>query len=245
MSKFRNDFYKSNAVGYWNEQYQKVGWETVYPGKTISKTEEIADQEIDLLLWPTKEKTEKMFSGVEIPTITPDIHLHPSFKYDCSELVALDYGCGGLARYTASLSKYFKTVFGVDISSDAIAMAKNRLLEREIKNGFVRMCDGTSLGFPSNYFDFIFSNLVLQHIGNKEVNISLAKEFARTLKPGGMARLEYLHQKEKKPDNFTCIAEGNGFEPQELVKVYESVGCKLTCYTEHHPWLWITVVKNG
>jgi SAM-dependent methyltransferase len=48
----------------------------------------------------------------------------------------------------------------------------------------VRIMDATDLGFESNHFDFVYSNVVFQHIDNVE---SAVKELNRVLKPTGIA----------------------------------------------------------
>lgn len=244
----RKSFYKGIAKKYWDVQYLTEGWKTVHDAGGLDKTEDLAEREIDLFLWPTQEKTESLICDKEnnpYPTMTGDMWKHPPLPLDLSNFVALDYGCGGLARYTASLSKYFKFVCGVDVSSEAIVMAKNRIKQRKLKNNIsLSVCDGVSLSFPSNYFDFIFSNLVLQHIGNKEVLSNLASEFARTLKPGGIARLEYLDSTQKKQENFFSPVEGNGVTLEEVSSWFDKYSCKVVCHTESFPWLWITVRKG-
>lgn len=243
----REDVYKISANLYWDQQYKTVGWQTVHDSGGLEKTEALAEREIDLFLYPTEKKTNDLLYDKEnnpYPTMTPDMYLHPSFNKDTKSCVALDYGCGGLARYTAALSSHFKFVYGVDVSVEGVRMGKQRLKERSIKNAILNVCDGMSLKFGDNFFDFIFSNLVLQHIGNKDVNLALAREFGRCLKPGGMMRLEYLDKSQKKADDFFSPVEGNGISAEELEPEYNKSGCRIICSTEKHPWFWITVVKD-
>lgn len=242
----RKEIYKKESNTYWNLQYQRVGWQTTHDAGGVEKTESLAKREIDLFLWPTQEKVKELREDKEnnpFPTMTPDMHLHPHFGAATSDCVALDYGCGGLARYSIALASHFKFVYGVDISEEAIKMARAKLQEKKVKNALLSVCDGVRLNFSDNKFDFIFSNLVLQHIGNKEVNLGLAREFARCLKPGGMARLEYLHPSQAKPDKFFSVVEGNGLKVEELNAAFNDCGAEIVCHTEFSPYLWITVKK--
>lgn len=242
----RKEIYKKESNAYWNLQYERVGWQTTHDAGGMEKTFALARREIDLFLWPTQEKVEILRADEEnnpFPTMTPDMHLHPHFDGVASDCVALDYGCGGLARYSIALASHFKFVFGVDISEEGIRMGRAHLQQKRIKNVILTVCDGVKLNFPDNKFDFIFSNLVLQHIGNKEVNLGLAKEFARCLKPGGMARLEYLHPSEAKSGRFFSVVEGNGLKVEELDKAFVEGGAKIVCHTEFSPYLWVTVKK--
>lgn len=239
--------YKTEASNYWNNEYRSVDWKVVHNAGSKEKTIILAEREMDLFLTPTKEKCEVLLEdkdGNPFPTFTPDYWKHPAISdfIDMSKSVCLDFGCGSLARYSMALSKYFHSVFGVDVSSEAISKARQTITQ---KNIFLSVIDGVNLRFPPNFFDFIFSNLVLQHIGDLNTHKSLVSEFARVLKPGGVFRLEYLDGSQRKPDWFTSVVEGTGFSVQELTDLYAQQGIRIVCGTEGHPYTWITGVKDG
>jgi SAM-dependent methyltransferase len=243
----RKEDYKIGAHQYWNEEYQKNGWKVVHDAGGLEKTNMLAIREIDLFLWPTKEKCEALLNDKENnpwPTFNSNFYTHPSIdELRIERKTCLDYGCGALGRYSFALSNVFDAVYGVDISSEAIADAKNRVNKHFKNSPKFLLCDGVSLKFPSNFFDFVFSNLVLQHIGNKDVILALCKEFARCLKPGGAARLEFLDGTQDKGDKFYSVVEGNGMKVEEIKSVFEESGCKLIHATEGHPYLWVTIQK--
>lgn len=97
---------------------------------------------------------------------------------------ALDFGCG-VGRLTRALAKRFRSATGVDI---APAMISNAIaLNKEIANATFTVNQTNNLAqFPTGSFDFIYSNIVLQHMPP-----SLAKgyilEFVRLIRPGGVA----------------------------------------------------------
>jgi 2-polyprenyl-3-methyl-5-hydroxy-6-metoxy-1,4-benzoquinol methylase len=93
----------------------------------------------------------------------------------------LDFGCG-VGRLTRALQPYFAEVYGVDISGEMIRLAREYtpsctfLLNRE---------DNLSL-FQNDFFDFIYSNIVLQHQSNTQIVKSYIQEFVRIIKPEGI-----------------------------------------------------------
>jgi len=97
---------------------------------------------------------------------------------------ALDFGCG-VGRLTQALCQYFERCIGVDIAGSMIKLAwkYNRFGDRchYLVNdvGDLRM-------FEDGHFDFIYSNIVLQHIPS-EYSTHYIREFVRLLSPGGMA----------------------------------------------------------
>lgn len=246
------DNYKLMASRYWNEEYRKIDWRVTHNAGSKEKTFNLASREIDFFLYPTKEK---MFSLLEdsennpYPTFSDDFWpAHKDINCYISDLenkVALDYGCGSLGRYTIELSKRFSFVWGVDISSEAVSKAKKESQLRGVRNVSFMQNDGVSLPIPSDSIDFIFSNLVLQHIGDIQVNYILASEFIRVLKPGGLMRIEYLDGSQRKEDSHQSPAEGNGITMDDLNRMYPvSAGVKIESISEGHPWLWVTITKE-
>ncbi len=97
---------------------------------------------------------------------------------------AFDFGCG-VGRLTQGLSKHFTNATGVDISHTMIEGA-NRF------NRFGENCTYITNTEPhlecldSGIFDFVYSNIVLQHMAPR-YQVGYIKEFLRILKPGGTA----------------------------------------------------------
>lgn len=247
MSNKRLEFYKWDAAQYWNKEYKTIDWKAVHDAGGREKTVALAAREIDLFLFPTEEKIEGLITDTEnnpFPTFSRDYVNHrPLTDYisDLETATVLDYGCGSLARYSIEFSKRFKRVYGIDISSEAIKLARSEVIKKERKNVVLMQNNGVNLPLPSNYIDFIFSNLVLQHIGNIEVNYAIAEEFLRVLKPGGVMRIEYLDGSARKDDLFAHPAEGSGITRDDLQKMY---GDRIVSVSEETPWLWVTILKE-
>lgn len=96
---------------------------------------------------------------------------------------ALDFGCGA-GRLTIALTKYFKKVEGIDISDVMINLAKRH--SAHLKNIKYKVNKEDNLRiYKEDWFSFIYSNLVLQHI-KKKVSMNYISEFLRILKPKGI-----------------------------------------------------------
>src|SRR5688500_17039325 len=75
---------------------------------------------------------------------------------------ALDFGCG-IGRLTQALAFHFEEVSGVDIAKSMIETANRFNQFKERVQYYLNTQDNLSL-FSSDSFDFIYTNIVLQHI---------------------------------------------------------------------------------
>ena len=89
----------------------------------------------------------------------------------------LDAGCG-----EGRFSKYFIEK-GADITSMDFSEEYVKLAKKNIRKGKFVLGSVTNIPFPDNYFDYIFSVDVLQHVPELKKAIS---EFHRVLKKGGV-----------------------------------------------------------
>jgi SAM-dependent methyltransferase len=97
---------------------------------------------------------------------------------------ALDFGCG-VGRLTQALAMHFETVDGVDISASMIEGARRFNQFGERCRYHVNTVADLAL-FESGQYDFIYSNITLQHIP-PEASERYIVEFVRLLRPGGIA----------------------------------------------------------
>jgi SAM-dependent methyltransferase len=97
---------------------------------------------------------------------------------------ALDFGCG-VGRLTQALAKYFKNASGVDGATSMITLANtyNQQFGNKVKF-FLNDKDNLQV-FSDSSFDFIYSNITLQHMEPK-FSKGYIREFARLLAPGGV-----------------------------------------------------------
>jgi len=96
--------------------------------------------------------------------------------------LALDFGCG-IGRLSLALAPYFTEVYGVDISPSMIDKARKEC-EFVDKCSFFLNGENNLNIFENDCFDFVYSNLTLQHM-NPEYAKNYIKEFIRVLKSGG------------------------------------------------------------
>lgn len=96
---------------------------------------------------------------------------------------ALDFGCG-IGRLTRALAEYFPECCGVDISPTMIRLAQE--LNRDLLQCRFLLNEETELkDLSENYFGFIYTSIVLQHVASPHSHKYIA-ELVRVLKPGGM-----------------------------------------------------------
>lgn len=113
-------------------------------------------------------------------------------KPDCSFHSALDFGCGA-GRLTQGLANHFEKVVGVDIARSMIKLASEKN-KKENCTYFVNEKNDLAL-FETAVFDFIFSEITLQHMEPKYAKNYIV-EFLRLLKSNGVA----MFQIPSKPD---------------------------------------------
>lgn len=101
---------------------------------------------------------------------------------------ALEIGCGP-GRLMLSLASHFAEIHGVDISDEMIRLARRRL--SGLANAFAHHAPESDLrAFPDEWFDFVYSYAVFQHIPAREVVFRYFEETRRVLKTGGIARFQ-------------------------------------------------------
>jgi SAM-dependent methyltransferase len=101
---------------------------------------------------------------------------------------ALEIGCGP-GRLMLPLSRHFDEIYGVDISDEMIRLARERL--EPVPNAHVLVNSGGDLAsFEDNYFSFVYSYIVFQHIPSREIVLNYLREIQRVLVPGGITRFQ-------------------------------------------------------
>lgn len=144
---------------------------------------------------------------------------------------ALDFGCG-VGRLTQALANYFEEVVGIDIAPSMVKIANryNRFGARCMY--YVNCVDNLRL-FSDQEFDFIYTNIVLQHMKPYYAK-SYIKEFLRVLKSQGVLIFQLPSRNLVTP---RCVEASNESvcSPPPVV---ESRGVK-GAIKQHVPeWLW-------
>jgi len=96
---------------------------------------------------------------------------------------ALDFGCG-VGRLTQALCEYFDDCVGIDISFPMLQLAEEH---NRYKNccKYILNCSSDLKIFSDETFDFIYSNIVFQHLP-PELTLGYIKEFIKILKNNGI-----------------------------------------------------------
>ncbi|HXO32487.1 MAG TPA: class I SAM-dependent methyltransferase [Candidatus Acidoferrales bacterium] len=92
----------------------------------------------------------------------------------------LDFGCG-VGRLSRGLRTYFGEVYGVDISKEMIRLAREHTPSC---NFLLNQADNLHL-FQDDFFDFVYSNIVLQHQRTRDLAKAYIREFVRVTRPQG------------------------------------------------------------
>ncbi len=106
-----------------------------------------------------------------------------SLGIEISRRKALDFGCG-VGRLTQALVYYFDEVYGIDIASSMIELANKYNRHGKKCKYYLNETDDLTL-FPDNSFDFIYTNITLQHM-EPRYSKAYIKEFLRVLIPHGL-----------------------------------------------------------
>lgn len=94
----------------------------------------------------------------------------------------LDAGCGG-GRFMVALAWLgAEEVRGIDISTEAAALANKRFSERGIAQAEARVASVLNIPFPDEHFDYVVSSGVIHHTPDPRQAFT---ELVRVLKPGG------------------------------------------------------------
>ncbi len=145
---------------------------------------------------------------------------------------ALDFGCG-VGRLTQALANYFAEVDGVDIAPSMLDLAST--FNRHGDSCRYHLNETTDLKlFAENGFDFIYSNITLQHMPPRHSR-SYIREFLRVLAPHGLLifhqpsePIPEAHADEpqaKSPNDPT--KQMYGIKREEMVAVLEANGAKI------------------
>lgn len=94
----------------------------------------------------------------------------------------LDFGCGA-GRLAGGFSGLCQRYYGVDASPSMLKLAR-KYNEKFTNCEFLLNVENNLSIFGDNFFDLVYSNIVLQHIPTKDSRRYIS-EFIRILKPGG------------------------------------------------------------
>lgn len=181
------------------------------------------------ILTSATEWNEEAFFETGIQEINSIMETVKSLPTAFSKARALDFGCG-IGRLTQALALHFEEVCGVDISPAMIetAMQYNKYGDR--CKYYVNSSDDLPL-FANNSFDFIYSNITLQHMNPQYAKKYIA-EFVRILVPGGLMVFQLPSELVEKNPIKNRI---NALLPTPALELYRKTKFKFVDLYHQHP----------
>jgi ubiquinone/menaquinone biosynthesis C-methylase UbiE len=155
-----------------------------------------------------------------------------SLGFNIPRRKALDFG-SGVGRLTQALANYFDEAHGVDIAPSMIELAGKFNSHGDRCRYYLNETDDLKL-FADNTFDFIYTNITLQHIAPR-YSRNYIKEFVRVLIPHGLLIFHQpsepiLEARDDKPGAKSPNQpkmEMYGIKRQEVVAFLEANGAKV------------------
>ncbi len=127
----------------------------------------------------------------------------------------LEIGCG-IGRQARSFSKMFGEVYATDISNVMITKAQE--LNKHLNNvKFIKTNGQDFKNFPDNYFDFVYSYAVFQHIPDKGLISNYFQEIHRVLKIRGLFKIQLYTRFLPPPNKHWSFAFGFVPIPYHLI----------------------------
>ena len=159
-----------------------------------------------------------------------EINLNPS-KWKNKN--ALDFGCG-CGRNLINLSQLadWYTIDGCDISERNAQYSKTWFEENKKNN--TSLCktwenNGKDIQpTKDNYYDFIMSHIVFQHISNYNIRYSIIKDMYRAIKPNGLVSLHFMDLEMGSNYYDDCLDFKNCSvdNPEFLIQDFKEIGFK-------------------
>jgi SAM-dependent methyltransferase len=153
------------------------------------------------------------------------------------EMNVLEIGCGA-GRLTRALARVFGAVHAVDVSSEMIRIARDKL--EGVPNVHLYCNNGVDLSVLPHgaRFDFAFSFIVFQHVPSLDVIASYCRDVGRCLRPGGLFKFQVQgYTKLDTADTWL----GTGVSEADARKMAEDYGFELRyshgAGTQFY-WLW-------
>lgn len=148
----------------------------------------------------------------------------------------LEIGCG-IGRMTEFFAGDFEKIYGIDISENMIEEGKKYL--EHLENVNLIATNGVNYPFENNFFDFVFSYIVFQHMPSREVVKANLREVFRVLNPNGIAKIQLRGG--TKPYKWKWYY-GPSFSFDEAKSLIDEIGFKILKTEGENTkrfWLWL------
>jgi ubiquinone/menaquinone biosynthesis C-methylase UbiE len=178
-----------------------------------------------------------------IRELESELHRLDSLGEGLARRRALEIGCGP-GRLMLPLSRHFDEIYGVDISDEMIRIARERL--QSVPKAHLLVNNGGDLApFENDYFSFVYSYIVFQHIPSKEIVFNYLREIQRVLVPGGITRFQVRGAPPSRASLKESITwKGCVVLDSEIVDFAREARMELVGLTgEQTQYLWVTLRK--
>ena len=177
-----------------------------------------------IVAWPEKKgnkwQLDEFFeTGVrEIATVVESAE---GLNIDLKRRRALDFGCG-VGRLTQALANHFDEVVGVDIAPSMVKLARKYNRHGSKCTYHLNETDDLRL-FPDKTFDFVYTNIVLQHMLPVYAK-SYIREFLRVLVPNGLLIFqlpsERVQERGSETPDFSEAQNAERVDPLARIKAF-------------------------
>jgi SAM-dependent methyltransferase len=155
---------------------------------------------------------------------------------------ALEIGCG-LGRLLRPLASRVENAWGVDVSDEMVARAKEALFD--VANAEVLPTDGTLAHFGDATIDLVISFIVFQHIPAKRIVSAYICEAARALKGDGVFRFQ-VDGRPRRKSSRTDTWFGVRYTAEELCRELANTAFEvIDVWGEGTQYLWITALRKS
>ena len=168
--------------------------------------------------------------------VSDDALLLESLGKEFKDKIILEIGAG-VGRMTEFFGQDFKMVCAIDIAPYMLSITRKRLCS--LNNIDLIENAGNDIPFEDEKFDFIFSYLVFKHLPNTTLIQNYFKEMARSLKPGGIAKIQL---RTGAPPHFWQWFYGVSLTPEQAQTLANEAGLKITKMEIENSkslWLWL------
>jgi SAM-dependent methyltransferase len=150
------------------------------------------DEELRLFNWKSLKKKINLSQSHPVQINRVLAILHKKFL-DRKDIKILDHGCGGSYTILYLYALNYHNVFGVDIGGDYKEINNFFFLTSRKYEQKKIIYDGIKLPFEDEFFDFIFTQQVMEHIPFSNLR-NFIKEESRVLKLEGIAYHQIPHK---------------------------------------------------
>lgn len=154
---------------------------------------------------------------------------------------ALEIGAGvGRLMKSIRSMQWFDEVWGCDSSVSLVVAGAGYLADAT----HLSLCDGLSLPYPDQTFDFVYSFTVFQHMRSLAMIYRNLCEARRVLVPNGLCRIQTVKAKEGASPNDFSVYDGRVmWDEQEFMDLFREAGLeivKVEVGLTHPEHIWVT-----